>query len=251
MYREERHKMIMEILEEDQYTSVSKLSKELYVSLPTIRRDLTELQRQGLVLRSHGGVKKVSDGHFEIPFLFRSGFKNEEKRALCKAASKLIRPDSVIFIDESTTLLPICRMLAETEKVTVITNGISTAALLQEFNINAYCTGGRIRSSSQSCVGPHAERLIDMFHFDIAFFSAYGFSKEGLTETSMHEAELKRAVLNNASKKVFLADSDKFNRVGPYRIARASDMDVIITNGDIPMDIPTENTEIIRIKSDF
>ena len=105
MLKEERYDRILAILETEQYVSATKLSKMLYVSLPTIRRDLAELGRRNQIVRSHGGAKKIQAEHTVAPLDFRRTVHAAEKRALCRRAAELVDDKDIIFIDASTTTL--------------------------------------------------------------------------------------------------------------------------------------------------
>ena len=104
MLKEERYERILELLEGNQYLSAQQLSRQLFVSLPTIRRDLAELQQRKQVVRSHGGAKKVQGEHTVAPLNFRRTVNALSKRALCRAAAELVQDNEIIFIDSSTTI---------------------------------------------------------------------------------------------------------------------------------------------------
>lgn len=143
MLKEERYDKILTILEEESYISATKLSEMLYVSLPTIRRDLAELGRRNQIIRSHGGAKKIHHEHVVAPLNFRKTVRALEKRELCRSAAKLVQDNDIIFIDSSTTTLQMADFLGEKKGITVITNGITLATLLVKKGIKTYCTGGR------------------------------------------------------------------------------------------------------------
>ena len=105
MLIDERYDEILKILDEEQYITAQELAKRLYVSLPTIRRDLAELDQRNLIVRSHGGAKKVHDEHTVAPLNYRKTVNAQEKRALCRAAAELIQDNEIVFIDSSTTTL--------------------------------------------------------------------------------------------------------------------------------------------------
>ena len=105
MLIDERYDEILRILDEEQYITAQELAKRLYVSLPTIRRDLAELDQRNLIVRSHGGAKKVHHEHTVAPLNYRKTVNAQEKRALCRAAAELIQDNEIIFIDSSTTTL--------------------------------------------------------------------------------------------------------------------------------------------------
>ena len=105
MLKEERYDKILEILKAENYVSAKYLAKTLFVSLPTIRRDLSALDKRGLIIRSHGGAKKLGEEKVVTPVEFRKTLNFKEKRKLCERASRFIGDDYIVFIDASTTTL--------------------------------------------------------------------------------------------------------------------------------------------------
>ena len=233
MLKEERYDKILEILEEEQYVSASKLSKMLYVSMPTVRRDLAELARRNQIVRSHGGAKKIHAEHIVTPLNFRKTVHSAEKRALCKRAASLIKDNDIIFIDSSTTTLQMADFLSEKKGITVITNGIPLATLLVKKGIKTYCTGGEIFENSLAHFGSFAEEFIQKFNIDILFFSCHGINEKGmLTDPSLPETQIRKVAINQSKKTVFLCDKTKFSLSTPYNLVYVGTIDCIITNTD-------------------
>lgn len=231
MLKEERYEKILEILEEDQYASANKLAKTLYVSLPTIRRDLSELSKRNQIIRSHGGAKKIQDEHTVAPLNFRKTVNSAEKRKLCRNAAKLVNDNDIIFIDSSTTTLQMADFLGDKKGITVITNGIPLATLLVQKNIKTYCTGGEIFGNSLAHFGSFAEEFIQKFNIDIFFFSCHGVSENGiLTDPSLPETQIRKVAINQSRKTVFLCDESKFSLSTPYNLVPISTLDYVITN---------------------
>lgn len=233
MLKEERYDKILSILEEEQYVSANKLSKMLFVSLPTVRRDLSELAKRNQIIRSHGGAKKIQSEHTVAPLNFRKTVNATEKRALCKAAARLVKDNDIIFIDSSTTLLQMADFLGEKKDITVITNGIELACALVKKGIKTFCTGGEIFSNSLAHFGSFAEDFIRRFNIDTLFFSCHGVNENGiLTDPSLPETQIRRVAINQSKKTVFLCDESKFSLSTPYNLVPISTLDTVITNTD-------------------
>ena len=231
MLKEERYDKILAILEEEQYISAAKLSKMLYVSLPTIRRDLAELGRRNQIIRSHGGAKKIHAEHIVAPLDFRKTVNAAEKRALCRHAASLVKDYDIIFIDASTTTLQMADFLSEKKGITVITNGIPLATLLVQKGIKTYCTGGEIFENSLAHFGSFAEDFIQRFNIDILFFSCHGVNEKGmLTDPSLPETQIRKVAINQSKKTVFLCDETKLSLSTPYNLAPIQTIDCVITN---------------------
>ena len=171
MYHLERQAQILEILEQRKSISVTKLAELLYVSQPTVRRDLASLAQQGKVQRTHGGVvlRKASDA--EIPLMFREDQNNAAKKAIAQKAEKLIRDGDVIFMDASSTVSYLIPHLNKFRDLIVITNSPKTSIRLGEQQIKNYCTGGQLLMHSIAYVGSEAEKFIAGINADVFFFS--------------------------------------------------------------------------------
>lgn len=231
MLKNERYEKILEILDENTYATAKQLSELLFVSIPTIRRDLTELQRQGLIRRNHGGAKKISDGGAEIPLPFRNSYKQREKKLLCKAAAELVKDGDTVFVDGSTTLLHMADYLSVIQDVTVVTNGLPLAMMLCNRGVRTFCVGGEMLPNALTMAGGYAQEFVSHFNFDTVFFSAYGVSdKSMIVDTALPESTLFKAAMEHSSKTVFVCDADKFHLTTPYNVLPLSKLDYLVTN---------------------
>lgn len=230
MIKQERYDKILELINEKEYMSANELAKKLYVSMPTIRRDLAELHQKQLILRSHGGAKKIDIDHKVTPLDFRRSQNSTEKRRICEKAASLIKDNSIIFIDASTTAMQLVDFIGSRKSLTVITNGIPLASQLKNININAFCTGGEIENNSLALTGILACDFIRSFNIDLCFFSSYGVNNDGqIVDTSMNETMLRRTAIRHAKKSVFLCDSTKFGVSAPYNLTQLDEIDVVVT----------------------
>ncbi len=231
MLIDERYDEILRILDEEQYISAQELAKRLYVSLPTIRRDLAELDQRNLIVRSHGGAKKVHHEHTVAPLNYRKTVNAQEKRALCRAAAELIQDNEIIFIDSSTTTLQMGEFIDPKKQVTVITNGITLATRLVQRGIKTYLTGGEIFPNSLAHFGSFAEDFIQRFNIDTFFFSCHGVNEKGmLTDPSLPETQIRKVAIHQSRKTVFLCDETKFSLSTPYNLVPIQTIDCVITN---------------------
>lgn len=231
MLKEERYDKILSILDEEKYISAHKLSEKLFVSLPTVRRDLAELDRRNQIIRSHGGAKAIEPEHIVAPLDFRKTVHSTQKRKLCQAAANLANDNEIIFIDASTTTLQMPDFLSDKKNITVITNGIPLAALLVQKGIKTYCTGGEIFQNSLAHFGSFAEEFIRKFNIDTMFFSCHGVNENGmLTDPSLPETQIRRVAINQSKKTVFLCDKSKFSLSTPYNLTPIQEIDYVISD---------------------
>lgn len=229
MYHLERQAQILEILEQRKSISVTKLAELLYVSQPTVRRDLASLAQQGKVQRTHGGVvlRKASDT--EIPLMFREDQNNAAKKAIAQKAEKLIRDGDVIFMDASSTASYLIPHLKKFRDLIVITNSPKTSIRLGEQQIKNYCTGGQLLMHSIAYVGSEAEKFIAGINADVFFFSSRGYTEDGLiTDSSEQEVAVKKAMLQNADRSYYLCDSSKRGQKYAFNICTTKDITAII-----------------------
>ncbi len=230
MHKRERQQKILEIIKGKNYVSAVHLSKLLYVSLPTVRRDLTELSKNGLILRNHGGAMSLSEGSYEIPLDFRSNYNMNEKINMCRKAAKLICDGDIIFIDASTSTMHIADFITS-KKITVVTNGMPAAIQLARKGIKTFFTGGEILVQSLGSGGSFAETIAASFNYNIAFFSSYGINeKRIIVDTSLPETSLRKTVFKNSQKKVFLYTKSKEGLSAPYNVIALDDVDEVITD---------------------
>ena len=235
MIKEERWEQMLAVIEQKGFVSVQKLAEALFVSMPTVRRDLTELERRGLVIRSHGGVKLPGEGHSEVPLGFRNHFKTQEKRRLCEAAAELVKDGDVIYVDPSTTFLRLADYISDRKGIIVITNSVPIATNLIEAGIRTYCTGGELGGVAYSFTGGKAEAFAADFNYDVAFYSSYGVNERGvITDTSEPEISLRRVVMRQSKKNVYVCSGEKFSISTPFNFIELNKMDVVVTDTEVP-----------------
>lgn len=233
MEKDERQKKIVQILQEREYASVSWLSKNLFASPPTIRRDLNMLENEGYIIRCRGGAALPGDTRSDIPLLFRKTTKSREKKQLCKMASVLVKNGDVIFLDASTTAQHMVEYLKNKQNIKVVTNSLITCGLLYQNDIETFCTGGKLRKNSGCFVGRRAEEYVGDFNADIMFFSTSALNTNGLvSDYSDEETYLRQAMFKHSDKKVFLCDSTKLGKNSTYRTCMLDELDFVATDFD-------------------
>ncbi len=230
MFNLERQNEILNILEKDGSISVNELSARLYVSPPTVRRDLDILQKQGKVSRTHGGVLLRKSAESEIPLMWREEQNNKSKRMISQKAVGYINNGDVIFLDASSTVSYLIPYLKDFEDIIVITNSPKSSMRLGEAQVKNYCTGGLLLNHSVAYVGSEAERFVSNINADLFFFSSRGYTEDGLiTDSSVEEATIKKAMMKNAERSFYLCDSSKIGKKYMYNICTSSDVEAVIT----------------------
>jgi DeoR/GlpR family transcriptional regulator of sugar metabolism len=234
---EARRELIIEELRRQDEVTVSGLSDQLGVSDVTIRKDLQQLEDQGYLTRVRGGAVFSGRGQLELRFAARQQLRLEEKRRLAAHAMQFIRPGATIFLDGSTTVQQMTRLLRPIQGLTVVTNGLY-AALELSFapDITTIVVGGILRKQSSSLVDLLTPELLRRLHVDVAFLSCSGFTLEnGLMESDLREAQLKRAMAQSAQQIVALVDHSKIGHVFVASSVLPEEVDnLLIDNGVTP-----------------
>lgn len=237
-----RQEKIVALLKSNQYMTVEQLSRQLFFSMPTVRRDLAELERKGVILRSRGGASLRDPLHSAVAFDLRNTLQSKEKAALAARAAALISDEDVIFLDASTTVLHMLKYLHHKRDISVVTNSIQIPLLLRTSGIPVFSTGGRLISNSLAYGGSTAEQMLDSFHIDKLFFSSYALTLQGdILDYSEEETALRKKLLTLAHESVFLCDSTKIGRHSLFHVANIRDVDHVITDSDIH--IPQERKD--------
>lgn len=225
MYTVERQKEILDILEREVSISVEKLARLLYVSEPTVRRDLKVLDAQGKILRTHGGVVLRQRPESEIPLRLREDQNSAVKREIARRAVEQVHDGDVIFLDASSTAAHTVPFLKQFNDLIVITNSPKTSMRLGEEGIKNYCTGGLLLAHSVAFVGHSAEVFVSDINADIFFFSSRGYTDGGdITDSSIEEATVKKAMLRHAAKSFYLCDNSKKGRRYMYNICHRNEL---------------------------
>lgn len=252
MIKNERHKQILEILSQQKYANVNELSEKLYVSTPTVRRDLAFLENEGYIRRNHGGAMIYDDKLHHNPINFRRGTKMHEKLNICRIAASLVTEGMLIFVDDSTTAYNLSNFLGDIPNITVVTNGYSICGRLSENNVKTFSTGGRFNRDTAAYVGHFAEKMLSNFNADLMFFSAAALDENGeISDYSEEETAMRYAMKRRSRKSVFLCDSDKMGIRSEMRVFSISEIDFLATDKPLPEKLLTKhNMQIVSQSAD-
>jgi DeoR family transcriptional regulator, aga operon transcriptional repressor len=232
----ERRQKMMAFIEQNEGATVGELSRRYSVHESTVRRDLIQLSKDGLVERGHGGAAprrlRRSQGLPELPVLERAGLRVSEKQTIGRAAARYVEDGDVILINGGTTTAEMVPFLDAARDVTVITNGLHIASLLAPLtNIKTVITGGVLRNSELSMLGALTEDALHNLRADKLFMSSpaihvdYGFSAD-----DMLEVESDRNMMASAKEIFVLADHTKFGNIAMMRVAPIERVRRIITD---------------------
>lgn len=236
MLSAERRKRLVRLVREEGVAQVNELAERLGASASTIRRDLTGLQAEGLLTRTHGGAL-APDGPLEAERQVRQREHSTQKQRLATAAGRYISPGSTVLVTGGTTTESLVPVLAEIADLTVVTNSLTIASALADHDrIDVVVLGGYLRRGEMSLLGHLTQQMLGELSLDQAFVSTYGVDRRGLTGAHVMEADTDRYLLRAAPIVSVLADSSKFAVRGPVRTAGPERMNRLITNADAPPD---------------
>lgn len=229
----ERIQFIKRRLKENKVVSVSELSKEMQVTEETIRKDLEKLEQSSLLCRVHGGAYLKEGYSREVSAQVRSRIYQEEKESLAELSMKYIKEGSSLILDCSTTAVCIAKVLArENKKVTVVTNSLLTAWELEKGEqIRLIMLGGTLDRNTDSFYGNSTIDELKEYYVDQAFISSAGISTEaGITDYSLQEADIRRLMIRQAGRCVYVADSTKLGHSSLYVAGELSEIGLLLTD---------------------
>lgn len=235
MLQEQRQQRIMDELRNKQSVRIAPLCEKLGVTRETVRRDLHELEKKGLLKKVHGGaiLKKTN---VEPPYAHRSESNNEEKHAIAKRAAAYVDNGDAIYIDIGTSTLYMTEYLGDKQNLTVVTNALMVAYELSKYpQIKVMLSGGELRSGELSLSGSIARKSFEDLFIDKAFIGVGGLSLEtGITDYHVGESEIRKMMLNKAMETYALADYSKFDVTAFTKACEVQEIDRIITDTKAP-----------------
>ena len=234
MLARQRQEAILDEINRAGAVRVHDLVTRLNVSDMTIRRDLDVLARRGLVEKVYGGATSVEVRSTDEPgFEAKSVRALPQKEAIAARAAGLITPGTAIGLSAGTTTWTFARFLDEVPGLTVVTNSIRVADVLQRpgrTDRTVVLTGG-VRTPSDALVGPVAVQTLRTLHLDMVFLGVHGIAAgPGFTTPNLDESETNRALVEASAKLVVLADHTKWGTVGISTIADLDEADVLVTD---------------------
>ncbi len=228
---------IIESLKSHGQVNVSELSETLGVTGVTIRNDLKQLEKKGVLIRARGGAIRIEQIHAEEDFPLSDKQKKHllEKIEIGKKASELIEDGNTIIIDSGSTTFELAKNLKKFKNITVITNALNVAALLADYsNVNVIVPGGMLKKNSLSLVGILAEKGFKDYFCDKLFLGVDGFDLDfGISTPNPEEAHLNQAMIAISKEVIVVADSSKFQKRGFAFIAPLSKINTVVTDKGI------------------
>ncbi len=229
---------VLRMLETRDSVAVAELAQTFSVSEVTVRSDLSELARRGLVARVRGGVRALQRGQSEVGFDLRLRIESERKQAIARAAAALVDEGEAIALDSSTTAYYLALELRGKRELVVVTNGLLIAAALADApGITVLVTGGMLRLSAMSLVGELGADVLRTPRINKGFLGARGLSLErGLMDLNPDEARIKQEMADACEQVYGIFDGTKWHRSALLSFVSVDDLYGIVTDASAPLD---------------
>src|SRR6476660_3128398 len=227
---------VLRLLESRDSVQVTELSEFFSVSEVTVRSDLGELARQGLVARVRGGVRALQQGQSEVGFDLRLRLEVERKRAIARAAADLVGEGEAVALDASTTAYYLALELRGKRELVVVTNGLLVAtALADDPGITVLVTGGTLRLSAMSLVGDLGTDVLRTTRINKGFPGARGLSLErGLMDLNPDEVRIKQEMADACEQVFGILDGTKWHRSALLAFVGTENLTGIVTDSSAP-----------------
>lgn len=226
----ERQKIIVDFLAEHGFVSVAELCQMFSVSEMTIRRDMAELEKQGLLQRTHGGATVTEAAFFQISFKAKLTQFVQEKERIGRVAAKMVQDGDVVILDSGSTTTQVAKHLKD-KRITIVTNALNIASeLLDCPQIEIHVAGGLLKKLPINLVGPQTIAFFKEVRGDKFFLGVEGVDVNGgLTVPDVIEAHTKRAMISCADQTIVVADHSKLGRNTLSTIVPLTEADFLIT----------------------
>lgn len=230
----ERKRKIVELVSEHDGRSVEELADHFGFSKATVRRDLSDLEEEGMIERSHGGAVPVTTVGREQTYGQREVQNLEAKMAIGERAVEEILDGQVVFFDSGTTTMEVAKQAPKDGSFLSVTNSPVLALELGRGENEVKLTGGSFRERTRALVGPSAEDFMDRMNFDLLFLGTNALDPDtGLTTPNEDEARVKERMVDHAERVVLVADGSKLGERSFVQFADLSDVDLFITDVEL------------------
>ena len=232
----DRQEKIYQILKRQGSASVEQLKQAVFASEATLRRDLTQMEQEGLLIRTWGGAIFIGNVNSDPPLFVRSNANINEKNTIARIALGFVQNNMTLFLASGTTVTRLAKILHRHENLTIVTNGLDTvSALSNHMSAKVILTGGELYEN-YDVIGPVAESAIDCFNADLFFFSCSGITAEGFTSVNMTRLNIIKKMKKNSAKTVLLVDSSKIGKKFAYRGFGFEEIDYVVKDKKTNMD---------------
>lgn len=236
MKAEVRQTQIESHLRKVEFASLEELSELVDASVSTVRRDLSALEDQGLIKRTHGGARLTKPSSNEFEFERRASVEQAAKQAIAEACAELIKPGQSLFMDGGSTVYTVAKLLGKKEP-SIVTNSLPIANLYASNpEVEIILSGGVVYPKLQVTIGDIARRSFERLSADYAIMGAGGATVDGIMNSHTLMVEIQQAMLKSSRGAIFCLDSSKLARNSFLPLCGWDAVDILITNQNAPSD---------------
>jgi len=227
---ENRKEQILNILKEKKSVRILDLSKQLKVSRETVRKDIMEMEEEGLLKKTYGGAV-LDETNIETDYERRRAENKEQKESIADRAYQFIESGDTIYLDYGTSTYALAEKLVDFKDLTVVTNSIPIVNLLiHSPGVQLIILGGNVRKNEDSLFGTFGLNSAKEIFVDLGFFGCAGIdTKSGVTNYHMGEIEISKVMIHHSKTVILLADDTKFGKSALYKTSNLEDLDIVIT----------------------
>lgn len=230
-----RQQAITEAVIADGTVRIEQLVERFHISLMTVHRDLDELEKRGVLRKSRGVATATATSLVESSDVYRSSRQAAEKEALASAALEFVEPGQAIFLDDSTTVLPMAAHLAARAPLTVVTNSLPLInALTGTRDITLLALGGEYYNWCSAFMGAMTTNAILNLRADTAIMSTAAITDDVAFHQASVTADTKKAMFSASQQRILLVDHTKFERRALHAIMPLADFDIVVVDAKTP-----------------
>jgi len=231
----ERQTNIADFILANGFVTVDELTEKFNISRMTVHRDLDDLARAQLIQKVRNGASAQPSNVFESDFGYRERVNIRQKEEICKLAATFLHDGMSIFLDDSTTVIPLIQYFRKMNSLTIITSCLpAIISITQIPDVNLIILGGVYKHKYRSNYGYFNVNMINRIHADIALLSPHSYKSGSIFEYEQDAISTKRAMMDSSEKSMILMDNSKFRQTTLYLLAKVNEFDHVIIDSDVP-----------------
>jgi DeoR/GlpR family transcriptional regulator of sugar metabolism len=237
----ERQTKIADFILASGFVTVDELMEKFNISRMTVHRDLDDLERAQLIQKVRNGASAQPSNIFESDFGYRERVNVRQKEAICQLAATYLHDGMVLFIDDSTTVIPLIQHFRRLKSLTIITSCLPAINVITQIpDISLIVLGGEYKHKYRSSYGYFCVNAINRIHADMTILSPHSYKSGSIFEYEQEVISSKRAMMENSEKSMILMDNSKFKQTTLYLLAKITEFDHVIIDSEVPENIVKE-----------
>lgn len=233
MRQAQRQMKVQELFANEEFISLEDICERFNASKSSIRRDLIELERKGVLRRVHGGAISLQTRDEMLDFKRLSTSSHDEKVRIGKAAASLVKDGQTVILGGGSSVAEVATSLSN-RLIQIVTNSIPVAQVFWDSKqAEVTLTGGYLYPRLGVQIGPICEKMLDSVSADIAIMGIGGITASGISDSNSLNVESIRAMIRAARKVIIVADHSKFGRDSMIHVAPLSEINQIVSDKDL------------------